>query len=503
MIAYLLGLYLLGVLLVWPWRGHLPGWFIVATGGLWGSVVMAVLTLAVLVAGLRLTPGLMIALALTLTLISWGWRWRQTGSLGEVAAQGVHLPLMLPLALIMMAAIAVLDQADLVFGTPDSYAFIGIGYDLVTEGMTQAAASPLTSFGSFVAVHQAYATFHPTLDMIVGFQPMLTLHLGVVVAYVSSLISQRQGLPPRLTGVVIFIGFALMATTYLGLGMAQFVHGNAAATVYLFVGVSFLWLALLDGDNAGADEACRLTWWRFALLAFMGFTLTRIESPMFTLLFLTLALTLRSWPGSVRLGLVLPFVLLLLAWYLFLYGVTLRDPGRLLSPTNLQLILAGFIGFALFLVGLPLRWVAPYTRYVPALTLVGLSGMWLFFGWREPQIFQVSLVSWAQNLFGLVAWWSLIWSLMVLVAWLTWDQRPPLRYGALLALGSVGFILLVLILPHGRDAAYRVGWGDSGNRMMFHILPLIVLYLSLKLTRTLQASPPPTATGGQDAEAQV
>ena len=56
-----------------------------------------------------------------------------------------------------------------------------------------------------------------------------------------------------------------------------------------------------------------------------------------------------------------------------------------------------------------------------------------------------------------------------------------LRREALLAIRFplTGFIPLVILLAYLREGAYRVGPGDSLNRMWIHVLPLAILFVAI------------------------
>jgi hypothetical protein len=56
-------------------------------------------------------------------------------------------------------------------------------------------------------------------------------------------------------------------------------------------------------------------------------------------------------------------------------------------------------------------------------------------------------------------------------------QRIP--DGRLWTVPLIGFGLLFWLLPLLREGAYRVGSGDSGNRMLAHFLGVAVVFLAL------------------------
>lgn len=50
-------------------------------------------------------------------------------------------------------------------------------------------------------------------------------------------------------------------------------------------------------------------------------------------------------------------------------------------------------------------------------------------------------------------------------------DRPAVRWSAPI----LGYVLLVTLLGTVREMPYRLGWGDSGNRMLVHVVPTIVI----------------------------
>jgi len=52
-----------------------------------------------------------------------------------------------------------------------------------------------------------------------------------------------------------------------------------------------------------------------------------------------------------------------------------------------------------------------------------------------------------------------------------------------------GFFALFWASVYLRDAAYRVGAGDSGNRMLAHVILVVVLYCLVAITQRPVGSP--------------
>lgn len=54
-----------------------------------------------------------------------------------------------------------------------------------------------------------------------------------------------------------------------------------------------------------------------------------------------------------------------------------------------------------------------------------------------------------------------------------------LPFQRVLLLPMISFVLAIPVFAYLRGDAYRVGFGDSGNRMLMHIVFVVVLYLML------------------------
>jgi hypothetical protein len=57
----------------------------------------------------------------------------------------------------------------------------------------------------------------------------------------------------------------------------------------------------------------------------------------------------------------------------------------------------------------------------------------------------------------------------------------------------LGFGLLYWLLPLLRDGAWRVGTGDSGNRILAHIIAVVVMFLVLAAVEPME---PELGSGG-------
>lgn len=136
------------------------------------------------------------------------------------------------------------------------------------------------------------------------------------------------------------------------------------------------------------------------------------------------------------------------------------------------------------LIALPvLTWPALPEWRRPILGFVEVS-LWLalaIFSLLDPVMLFNSLSATYQNIvLGAGGWGSsLVTISIMIIVTMTLCKERTLIY---LRFPISAFVPVFLLLPHLRDLAYRVGDGDSLNRMLIHILPLAVLYLGVAAT---------------------
>ena len=82
-------------------------------------------------------------------------------------------------------------------------------------------------------------------------------------------------------------------------------------------------------------------------------------------------------------------------------------------------------------------------------------------------------------------WWGAAW-LILLVLFMFAFLQPGFPYERLFSFGIPAFFMLLLALAFMRFP-FHLGWGDSANRMITHIMPVIFFYFLLKYGHGLYA----------------
>jgi hypothetical protein len=150
------------------------------------------------------------------------------------------------------------------------------------------------------------------------------------------------------------------------------------------------------------------------------------------------------------------------------------DEGLSVPFSVIGLLLLGFAVLA----GIPLlRWKGLVKRGTLVLWIAE-GGLWLallVLVVRQPDVLIDSLAATLDNaVFGAGAWGISLVTFAGLMAIVMFIKVPG---SSLLRFPLTTFIPFAFLLAYLREAAYRVGEGDSLNRMWIQVIPIAVLYL--------------------------
>jgi hypothetical protein len=245
-----------------------------------------------------------------------------------------------------------------------------------------------------------------------------------------------------------------------------YINTHIQMAVFLLVAIAGFWLAA-SGSSA----------WAVPAGIALGVTLLlRPEAPLVAATVLVVVGASRAgWPT--RLSAVVPTFLIAVLWY----GAILwsHSPGgntvSLTAPVFGSLVAVG-VATALVLAG-GFRRLQPLTRWADLAMLFGLVAALGIFAAGRTEVLLNSVIATALNL-AYRGIWLLSWPValaLLLVALIV--HRVPL--GRMWTVPIGGFGLLFFLLPLLRDGAYRLGSGDSGNRILAHFFPVVVAFLVL------------------------
>jgi hypothetical protein len=230
-----------------------------------------------------------------------------------------------------------------------------------------------------------------------------------------------------------------------------------------------MWLAHTEENDA---------WLVFSTLGLLAFSLLRIETFLFALVFIALWLGAAHPRYRVRLAVVLPYLAVMIARHALLIAWEIVERRVYLGTRNIVLILVFLFLFGVFVLISNMAWLERIVlRRLPTIILVAFSAALLAAVVWKPAHMAATLWAILNHLFNPGYWAGIWWLQLVLIPFVIRYPKVPLE--RLFTVGVPAFLMLLALLSLLRSP-YHLGWGDSANRMLTHILPVSLLYFLMK-----------------------
>lgn len=297
-------------------------------------------------------------------------------------------------------------------------------------------------------------------DETFGLQHALNFSLlgafGVGVHRLTSPLAKRT----RLTVCVLSVLLLLSSLPFLII--SKWALSNSYFMVYMF------WAAGYAYERRANHTAGDL-----AVLALLCAALStlRVEGGVFILMF-ALCLTVLPYRGSkVALWLVLP-AMLLQAGYLYrtVFSMRISSPYLFMTPGKAVLLLGMMCAEFLYLIFLRGRWFLRWQKYYGLLIVLGLAGVNALLFLLQPADYLVVFRAFVKNLLY-VGGWS-IFPVMIVGIYLVSLNRE-FRFGYFDVL-SASYLLYVVAVGFMRGGGLAVNVGDSGNRVLLQLTPILL-----------------------------
>lgn len=459
-IGFLLGLYVLGILFGLAFMRSLPIVFIGLSGLLWGALLWVLLVLVYVVTGNAFgLYHVLIPLVGIAGYFAWRMDWPQV--------RASWRPLVL-LAFLHMIFISLFTLLNYSVTSPDSYFLVHSGRSL-SDGLT----GGLTWRALFVAgLHAghvfgfAYLSAYPPLIATMGL-----LLLGYMIYYAGV---QIQPVSTRWQ-VVALMAVGVLITAPLIQFQFVFIHENMTTAVFMLIAVVSLWLSMKTDEVA----------WRISAGAsIMALGLLRLETPIIAVMLILLYLSLARMTFRERLTFALPPLLVNIGYHLFI--LTITSDATYMTPGPQMVIVLVLLGavVGLLLTGfMPIAgWLLDNGWWLMVLIVIGAL---IFTFLTRPDYMVDSLETTLSNAW--VSGWGASWLAVgsLLTVGLLLPSVPHERWLVLVTFFYMSFVMIFVYL---REVPYRLNWADSGNRMLLHIVLIVVFYLAIKFGYALNQS---------------
>ncbi len=348
----------------------------------------------------------------------------------------------------------------------DSYRMIEIGLDIGWDGgLSRSTTSKLAAWGVFIPSIQAIGALFG-IDYLYGFQPLLVLSFAATWFYFLWLEYDQKGCH---IFKISYVGLATLSffSTYFVFFQAGYIHNSMIAAAYLFL--------LVSSSKLEIEGKISATTVYFVALCF---SLCRAEGPIAVLLVFAVWQAHKKIVPRDVVFYFLIFALPVTAWYSYLI-IDMGKSGDILTPDRVFIILS-----ILFLYGLGIlvtlysekcctvfKWLG---RHIISLLMLSLAIIITFK--FENTIESISATY--QNMTETGRWGYFWYCTAAAIALSVFKfKRQPLNLFLLVGLASLLFIIDISFTR----IPYRLGFGDSGNRMLTHVAPLLWFYATAVL----------------------
>jgi len=449
-------LYIVGLICVLPLSRKIPLWILASTGFLWGKLIWIFCSAITLFLGMTFNITNMLIL---LAIVVIGAVWLNISYKTWKLTPTQYLSIILGVGAFTISSYLLTKQYYL-YATSDSFSIILMSQILSESGLQLWTLNQFTEWGLIAPVFQMASSLLGE-GYISGYQTLLAGSLLIVFS-ISIYQAFSRHFKPSLS--YLFTGLSvLIITTIIFVEHAVYIHTNLTAAVYLYVALFAYWNFLQDDKPE---------WIILGTAAMIGVGFSRIEGPLYVILFLALAITSKQLKYKHALWIVLPYTILSIIWNTYLLFSV--DQTGLLSQTNIIIIILSLLGLAAF--GILSKWLPKITSFqflILGLLTVGTVAAFLL----KPDHMSLSLIHVIQNLVSRNAW-GFTWFLILLLLPLTLDFNKDSPENRFLIFSITCYLILVVLFAFPREP-YRLGKTDSANRMLLQIQPIIFLYISI------------------------
>lgn len=371
----------------------------------------------------------------------------------------------LGIAVVVVIGVTVaVGDSGLVNLTPDSYRYMLIGSKLTEGSITSVSPHDLAARALIIPLVHSLARLGERFYLH-SFGPLMALSTLGTLAWIAC--RGLAGVDRRWRIGAVLAGVVLLATNNRFVFNAFYVNGHMIFAVWLMVFVSIPWLV--------ATGRARERLGTISMVVGPALAILRPESALLAIAVLIPMLSTAALSPRLRAGL-LGFVGASTAiWYTIgLVSYFSRDGLVELVPAIMLGIglLAVLASIIVLRTGLVLPKSFPVVATV--LIIVAFAG----FAFYQPDVFVASWAATMENLILGAGRWGLSVVALVTIVTVVYSLRR-INHMSLLVFPVVISIPFTFILAHVREGAYRVGPGDSLNRMLLHWVPLVILSLVL------------------------
>ncbi|MBI5763724.1 MAG: hypothetical protein HZA51_09405 [Planctomycetes bacterium] len=368
----------------------------------------------------------------------------------------------------------------------DSFTQIILGRQLAQFGGFDPACHPaLASWGVFVPIAQS-ASLMIGVDFLYALWPTMAAVFAITFFGICATGLRTLNVGTAMARMMSTIATLFFVSTYFVLFQSFYVHNNLPSAMYLFLAVSCMWLGTTRSERG---------WFIPGMAAFFGFILLRTESPLYFALFAAPLLWTETISRRTKLLCIVTVSALTVVWYLRLIAL-IGGGTDILSPTKawgLMGIIAVFAATSM----IPDR---PIVRRcmagLPWLMMFGATALVVGVTVKRPEHMARCMETMGQNIFS-DGRWGASWAILLVLIAVAFGL-PRFHRQDWWTVGAGVYLAVVYGLGVFREQPYRIGWGDSANRLLTTVVPILLGYVTLRFgaaAAIVTSTPNPARSG--------
>jgi hypothetical protein len=323
-------------------------------------------------------------------------------------------------------------------------------------------------------IHSASSFFG--FDYIYALYPLITASFFIFFLYnlYSPQGEKKPGLNREFFLCLLLVLFLL--TTFFILFNANYLHSNLLYAVYSFIALTGLWMRVVNRKRS---------WLIISSLALLTSSFLRMEGPLFSLIIIIILLSLKTISFKEKLFYSGIAVLPVIVWNIRLFFILpAQTDEHFLSPPRVLLVAVLYSLALAALLFNPRGFLRKLKQYYPLSMLYFLSLGWsvlIFVKGLEEEDYLLVLKRYGILLNNVLknGGWGISWTAIAALFVLSLFFKG-FKHESVFLYYIFSFFLLYNSI-HLFRGGWRLNWGDSGNRMLLHIIFLLSFYAFLKL----------------------
>lgn len=354
----------------------------------------------------------------------------------------------------------------------DSYQYIMGGYNLSVKGtVIPPMASLMSRFGLFPMIIYSLPHFWK-FDFLYAFQPLFVLTGSLSLAMALYTQSRRRGWNRIKGAALAAVGLLFLLSCYFWLFQTFWIMGNILVAIFLFLAVYF-------GMQAQEEEGNLF----LSYLMLLCMAACRLETPLQGLVIVVMlagniAVSIKS-----KKQYMISYAVTILLWYAALFSFV----GLNTTADEISVFTAGpVMGCCILLIAyallIDIKWVRLIEKNINIIAFLGANGLLVLLFLLKPahtlETAEILLLNVFQE-----GMWGATWLMLILLEAGNILYHKKLEFVELLV-----YLLLITILALGiiRNTPLRLGFGDSANRMVVHVYPLLLYGLMCSVIAEMQ-----------------